>query len=311
MDCLRLSGTAGNERGACTYTRIRDSFRYDIPGGVGGAGSLGWTIALPLAMTNVQYEYVRTGTDTGRVTFTFNNNQVYPHPEATATTTPVGAGLGDMFWGGRNDAAVNLVVDILFTDQGGFIGNTTTRIRSGYTYSSTFTDGAVVNREFPFDFDTPDTTYKLISGAALPAGYNPYATMTPTTPSSAVWSTLQDRVIIFSGSDLVNRKINQQAVGGVGPPIPGVTGNPEESGTILVDEDNGVDIIQGVSGTYSYQRTGGDKAKMAIRYNRTVGGSTTTVNLVYDMDFESLDAGLYVDNKGVSGNFRENLFGPN
>lgn len=314
MDCLRLSGTAGNEQGGCNYTRIRSPFRFGISGGVGDSSNLGTDIAIPVVLTNVGYEYVRTGSDTGRVTFTFFNNQVYPYPEATEATPEVGGSLGEkgeMFWGGRSGLATKLEVDILFTEQNGFIGNTTTRIRSYYSYSSTWTaPGPAVERLRTNDFDTTRPTYRTLAGRPLPAGYNPYESITETTPASAVWSSFKERTVYFTGNDGVTRTVAHQSVGGTGPKIPGLVGSPEESGVILVDERSGGDVVTSVEGTYSYQRTGGDKAKMAIQYTRTVAGITSTVNLLYDMDFETLDSGLYLDDKGVSGEFRQELRRP-
>ena len=130
-----------------------------------------------------------------------------------------------------------------------------------------------------------------MTGGRLPTGYNPYETLTSDTPSSVVWTTIQGRTANFFGADGVTRTIAHQAVPGVGPPIPGED-TVEESGSILVDETvNGVVVLKGVGGTYSYVRTGGEIAKMAIQYQSTVGGVPQTVSLVYTMNFDALDAG--------------------
>lgn len=304
MDFSRLAGVAGQETGAASYTRQQQSFRYAV---VNGNTNLGFTIFLPAVLTNVTYSYTRTGKDTGQITMTFFNNQVYPEPEATATNTRVFNSSGDMFWGGRDRIATNLVVDVLFTDQGGFIVNTSTRIRSGYIYASDWDGTQAVNSADPFDFDTVDVSYVLVTGERLPTGYNPYRDLEPNSPSSAVWTTIQGRSIDFIGSDGLRRKIAHQSVAGTGPSIPGAS-EIEESGTILVDEIvNGTSVLKGVGGTYSYTRTGGNVAKMAIQYQSVVGSVSQTVNLIYTMNFDSLNSGTYVDSAGVSGVFDEEL----
>lgn len=307
MECFRLQGVAGQETGAAKYDRQLESFRYAL---TSGGEEVGYTIFLPGLLTNTQYSYTRTGKDTGQITFTFFNNQEYPIPQANKDNTLV-SGSGDMFWGGRNLNVTNLVVDILFTDQGGFIGNTTARIRSGYLYTSEWNGATADNSEFPFDFDTLDVKYSLLTGGPLPTGYNPYKTLNADSPSSVVWTTIQGRTIFFIGSDGITRTIAHQSVTGSGPAITGVE-KIEEGGAILVDESvNGALVVKGAGGTYSYARTGGELAKMTIQYQSTAGGNAQTVNTTYTMNFDSLDSGTYIDSTGVSGTFIEDLFVPN
>jgi hypothetical protein len=309
LELYRLSGTAGNERGAVKYTMLKNNFRYAIPADSGG--NLGITIGLPLILTQMSYEYVRTGPETGRLTFSFQNNQVYPWPKANKDNPNGPVAVGDMFWGGSGFSATQLIVDILFTDQGGFIGSTTTRLRSGYRYFSSFTDpGPAVDGFSTFDFDSTDSTFRLLTGGGVPTAYNPYTTITDKTPASAVWTTFQGKKIVFSGSDGTVRIIGHQSTGGPGPEIPGEK-TIEESGSILVDVvNNGIDGVKGVGGTYSYTRTGGERAKFAIKYQDVIGGVPQTVTLIYDMDFDGLDLGTYVDSAGISGTFTENLVKP-
>ncbi len=308
MECFRLQGVAGNETGAATYNRKLDSFRYAL---TEGTNELGYTIFLPAILTNVQYTYVRTGKDTGQVTFTFFNNEAYPIAQATEDNPEVYNSSGDMFWGGRNGLATNLVVDILFTDQGGFIGNTTARIRSGYIYQSNWNGTAAVNFADSFDFDTVDVEFSLLAGVALPTGYNPYKTLKESDPNLVVWTTIQGKTIYFRGSDGIERIVAFQSVTGSGPAIAGVD-KIEESGTILVDENVGdTSNASGAGGTYSYARTGGALAKMAIQYQSTSGGNSQAVNITYTMNFDSFDSGTFIDSRGVSGDFNWDQYAPN
>ena len=307
MECFRLQGVAGNDTGAATYNKKLDSFRYSL---TQGTNESGYTIFLPAILTNVQYTYVRTGKDTGQVTFTFFNNEVYPIPEATEANKLVQSS-GDMFWGGPDDLATKLVVDILFTDQGGFIGNTTARIRSGYLYTSKWEADQVDNDTYTFDFDTVDVEFSLLAGVALPTGYNPYKTLKESDPNLVVWTTIQGKTIYFRGSDGIERIVAFQSVTGSGPAIAGVD-KIEESGTILVDENVGdTSNASGAGGTYSYARTGGALAKMAIQYQSTSGGNSQAVNITYTMNFDSFDSGTFIDSRGVSGDFNWDQYAPN
>lgn len=310
FDLYRLSGTEGNERGAAKYTRLKDTFRYAIAADNGG--NLGVTVGLPIILTEATYEYIRTGPDTGRLTITFQNTQVYPWPSATKDSPDGPTAVADMFWGGSGFSATQLVVDILFTDQNGFIGNTTLRVRSGYRFFSSWTqpDGPAVDGFTTFDFDSTDASFNLISGGGVPTNYNPYSSITEKTPASAVWTSFQGRTVDFVGSDGITRTVAHQSSGGSGPEIPGEN-SIEETGTILVDVfNNGVDGVKGVGGTFSYKRTGGDKAKMAIEYLDIIGGVEQKVTIIYDMDFDGLDIGTYLDSNGISGTFTEDLRKP-
>ena len=307
IECYRLSGTAGNEAGAGDYDRAKKDFRYANPDGVG------YTIELPLSLQNLQYQYQRTGVDTGRVTFTFTNGIAYPHPEATSNSTTTAPGLGDMFWGGRNNLATNLIVDILFTQQGNILLNGSARIRHLYLYQSQWVDpdgggplaGAAVNREWPLEFDSTDVKFSKVDGTAVPAGYNPYSTMTDKTPSSVVMTTLDSKKFDFGG--VVDGKIAFRKGTGLGPEIPGDV-RAEESGTILVTELPGQTV--GYDGEYSYARTGGAYAKLAVEYQKTEGGITTMVRENFVLQFLSLDNGSYTNSAGGIGTFENDIYSP-
>lgn len=308
MEFARLAGSAGNENGACIYTNIKDSFQftYTAPG-----GALTSTCRLPVLLSDTAYQYVRTGVDTGRITITFFNSQAYPYPQATKDGQPV-TGL-EMFWGGRNRIATELVVDVLFTDAGGVIGGTSSRVRSAYSYLSRWVggdNGSAENSEVPFDFDSPDVIFRMNTGRGVDTGYTIYNrdgvldSSQEQIPSTVVWDTLQAKTIYLDGADDVDRMIAHQSVGGEGVPIPGVR-TAEESGTILVDCE--AEGVKGVGGRYSYNRSGGDKAKFAISYVRPGFG---TVTIIYDMAFKSFTSGDYIDSNGVSGKFAQEVFFP-
>jgi len=86
--------------------------------------------------------------------------------------------------------------------------------------------------------------------------------------------------------------------------IPGAT--VEDAGTLLVDVP--AETVIGGDGIYSYARTGGPGAKVAIRYPRVVGGITQTVNVLYTLTFDSLDGGTFVDSNGATGTFLQDTF---
>jgi hypothetical protein len=308
MEFARLGGSAGNENGAFIYTNIKRTFEF---ANSGPGGSLATTVNLPVLLERGAYQYVRTGLDTGRITLTFSNIQAYPYPEATKDTRRV---IGtEMFWGGRNRIATELVVDVLFTDAGGVLGGTSSRIRSAYSYLSEWVGGdtgSAENSEFPYDFDSPDVTFRMNTGRGVATGYTIYNrdgvldNSQEQMPSSVVWDTLRLKTLFMIGSDKAERTLAYQSVGGAGVPIPGVR-FAEESGTILVDAET--EGVIGVGGKYSYHRTGGDKAKFAISYVRPGSG---TVTIVYDLTFKSFTSGDYMDSQGMSGTFREVLYFP-
>lgn len=290
LQFFRTSGVAGNEAGGVDYDLIDKEFR--VATGDGGT-SVGRDITIPSVLTNVKYTYVRTGLDTGRITVTYFNNEVYPHPAATAGNTPIL--LGDLFWGGPARLQTELILDVLFGSNGTNIATSTTRVRSAWYYDSTFTaPGPAIIDVSPLEFDSTTAQFSL-NGAGLPAGYNPYSTFSDTTPASVVWTTIQGRTIDLNGSDFF-RKVAHQATGGSGPSLDGVT--PEETGSILVD--SAAEGVLGGSGTYSYARTGGTKAKFAISYNGQV--------VLFSLDFDALDGGSYTDNNSAIGTFLEDNF---
>jgi hypothetical protein len=303
IECYRLGGTAGNETGAGDYNKLTDQFRYDDPDG------LGWPITLPVSLQNLNYHYERTGLDTGRVTFTFTPVQSYPHPQANKDNTLV-QGLGDMFWGGRGFLATSLIVDLLFVKQGGNLINSSARIRHLYIYESRWDGTNAVNTQFPKQFDATDVTFVKKDGAPVPAGYNPYLSTQDNLISDAVAKSLHLKDYEFAGAFqglIAFRK------GGIisGPDIPGDV-RAEESGTILVTETDslGEPVSVGFTGTYSYARTSGAYAKLAIQYDKTVGGNTTTVKENFVLQTLSLDNGSYTSSTGGLGTFQNNLYSP-
>ena len=297
IECYRLSGTAGNESGAGDYDRVKEEFRYANPDGVG------YTIKLPASLDNLRYEYQRTGVDTGRVEFFFGNNIVYPFGKANKDNESV---VGqEMFWGGRERLATSLIVDILFTQQGNILLNGSARIRHFYFYQSLWTSGSESNTAVPEEFDSTDVKFSKVDGTAVPAGYNPYSTMTDKTPSSVVMTSLDLKKFDFGGA--IDGKIAFRKGAGLGPEIPGDV-RAEESGTILVTELPSQTV--GYNGTYSYARTGGAYAKLAVEYEKIEGGITTTVRENFVLKFESLDDGSYTRSSGGSGTFQNDLYSP-
>lgn len=320
MSCSRLSGAAGNETGSVKYTRNRTPFRY-------AANSIGTNIELPAGLFNVSYNYVRTGPDTGQITFRYTNGQAFPYPRATNAQTEItDGGSSEMFWGTYvRPTPVNtteITVNILFTETNGSVVSNSTRIDSAYVFNTYFIKGTAavaatatqpavpatpdrtLNVSTAFQINSPDVTYRLNTGASLPVGYTIYNNLTDSTPASAVPTTLQDRTINFTElSSRLQRKFTFQETGTLGPAIPNVP-SPEKSGTILVQDSN----VIGAGGTFSYHRTGGDKASLAIQYNTLVNGISTPVNLVYTLTFNSENDGGYVDSLGSSGLFVEDLY---
>lgn len=294
---FRLAGSIGNESGAVDYDFRQSPFRVAT---ADNNQNVGIDVAIPVLLQDVGYTYVRNSPTTGRITLTWTNIQQYPHPLATEGNPRVGP-LGDLFWGGPGFTQTSLILDVLFVDTGGFIGTTTVRVRSANRYSSTFTPpGPALVFVNPFEFDSIDAQFRIDSGR-LPAGYNP--DFTPETPSSAVWPSLTGRTIDFDGNDL-SRRIAQRTTTAPQIMIPGAT--VEDAGTLLVDVP--VEMVNGGDGIYSYARTGGSGAKVAIRYPRVVGGITQTVNVLYTLTFDSLDGGTFVDSNGATGTFLQDTF---
>ena len=285
IDCYRLSGTAGNESGAGDYDELQEKFRYQNPDG------LGYNVFVPVSVPNLRYEYQRTGADTGRITFRFDEIiEAYPI-DAPATW-------GNMFWGNPASAtgATELVVDVLFTAQGSVIVNSATRIRHHYAGDSTTAS--------PYEFDANNVKFSKLDGQPVPTAYNPYTTLTDKTPSAVVMTSLDTKDFEFFG--VVAGKIAFQKGTGLGPEIPGDV-RAEESGTILITEMP--DQTVGYNGTYSYARTGGAYAKLAVEYLKKERGIETPVRENFVLEFKSLDNGSYTTSTG-GGTFQNDLFSP-
>jgi len=290
---FRLGGSIGNESGAVDYDFLQSPFRVAV---ADNNQSVGIDYEIPAILEDITYTYVRNSPNTGRITITsWTNIQLYPHPLATEGNPIVGP-LGDLFWGGPGRTQTSLVLDVLFVDTGGFIGTTTVRVRSVNIYESTFTPpGPAQVFVDTIQFDSRDAQFRIDSGP-LPTGYSP--DITPETPSSAVWPSLTGRTIDFVGNDLT-RRIAQRTTTA---PVIMIPGAPvEDAGTILVDVVP--EAVRGGDGIYSYTRTGGPGAKVAVRYTRVVGGVPQTVNVLYTLTFTSLDGGTFVDSNGATGTF--------
>jgi hypothetical protein len=310
IECYRLSGTAGNESGAGDYDRLKEAFTYANPDGVG------YSIKLPISLENFRYQYQRTGVDTGRVTLFFENNIEYPIKKANKNETrSVGQ---EMFWGGPGLLATDLTVDILFTQQGNILSNGSARIRHFYYYESFWTGGDggfESSTTTPNEFDATDVKFSKVDGTAVPAGYNPYSTITDKSPSSVVMTSLDAKTFNLldpsiidptTGRPTIVGKIAFQKGTGLGPEIPGGV-RAEESGTILVTDTPEVTSPPIYNGTYSYARTGGAYAKLAVEYTKTGVG---LVKENYVLQFLSLDNGSYTTSTGGIGEFENDLFSP-
>lgn len=307
IECYRLSGTAGNEGGAGDYDRLKEEFRYQNPDG------LGIDVELPVTLQNLQYTYQRTGVDTGRVTFTFGNNQLNENLELASEKqlTPASKVLnvfGNMFWGSNSAPATDLIVDLLFTQQGEVIGNVSSRSR--FLYRVTWWNEGPGTESFldvrAEEFDANNVKFSKLDGQPVPTAYNPYKTLTDKTPSAVVMTSLDSKKFnIIVGATVIS-KIAFQKGTGLGPEIPGDV-RAEESGTILVTDTPEVTSPPIYNGSYSYARTGGAYAKLAVEYTKTGVG---LVKENYVLQFLSLDNGSYTTSTGGSGEFENDLFSP-
>ncbi|MFT3990972.1 MAG: hypothetical protein QM680_06130 [Luteolibacter sp.] len=312
MTCTRLNGTAGNETGAVEFSRTLSSFFLGV---ASGSSAVGRYIQLPSVLTSVKYTYERTGTNTGRITFTWTNSQESPWYDGLSSDDDQLDTVyrGYMFWNSGVSSAdeTSLVVDVLFEASGGYLINNTARIRSAYYYDYSGTSNPYTLVVTPVAFDASDvsnTSSKVLTitstttGTYLQSGYNPYKTMTDSTPSSAVWTSMDDRTVALTTGSLVltGGFVSSSATG---PSLQGGT-TVEDHGLVLIDTvgDSAGDV-EGVQGTYSYGRSGSDIAKLSIQYKN---GAGTTVTLKYTMDFESLnDGNLTESTTNSSGTFVE------
>lgn len=286
IDCYRLNGTAGNESGAGDYDRLKIAFNYQNPDGVG------YPASLPLSISNLSYQYQRTGVDTGRIEFTYKAiDERFPDlaPES-------GFPAGNMFWGDSKTKPTKLIVDVLFTAQGAVIGNTASRIQ--YIYK---TSPEIEVKQF----DASNVRFSKLDGQPVPTAYNPYTTLTDKTPSAVVMTSLGSKDFDFLGDFL--GKIAFRKTGVTGPDLPGDV-RAEESGTILITEMPAQTV--GYNGTYSYARTGGAYAKLAVEYLKKEGGIETTLRENFVLEFKSLDDGSYTTTSGGIGTFQNDLFSP-
>lgn len=295
IDCYRLSGTAGNESGAGDYDQLKEAFRYQNPDG------LGYNVFVPVSVPNLRYDYQRTGVDTGRITFRFDDiKEAYP-----SDFVP---NFGNMFWGDPSGTPpTELVVDVLFTARGSVIVNSATRIRYHY-FGDDFSALA-------YEFDANNVKFSKFDGQPVPTAYNPYATFSDKTPSAIVMTTLDAKkfnLLDFSiidpgtGKPTIISKIAFQKGTGLGPEIPGGV-RAEESGTILVTDTPEVTSPPIYNGTYSYARTGGAYAKLAVEYTKTGAG---LVRENYVLQFLSIDNCSYTTSAGGIGEFENDLFSP-
>ncbi len=302
LNCSRLSGTRGHEFGAVDYSS-RGSFQFGIRGTSGAVISS--TIVLPDILDNVRYSYLRTGTNSGRLEVTWDIVQVYPFPTASQNNTTVRG--HEMFWGGDDSPAFGsrrMVADILFGAEGGFLGDRFARIQNAVTYLSVFGGGTVTNTWTPWVFDSPQViALRMPGGRPVEINYDPYGAIDDETPASAVWTTLRQKIVVFTntGTNSLASRINFiRDFSATPPPLPG-GGAPEEYGRILVNDINAG--VQNRDGTYAYRRTGGDRALLTVQFSGPPPDNTL-ITRNYDLDFESLEAGIYVElGVGTVGEF--------
>lgn len=294
----RGSGTRGDETGAVSYEPIRTTFLY----GRAGSASTGVAtpIEIPVLLTNVSYTYTRTSATTGRIVMNYTNVQEYPHDSATASNTEI-EDLGTMFWDSPTSGTTTF--DLVFTNDGGFLGDRVARVRSlQYFYSEwNTTTNSAVDQYVSEAFDTPNVVSSRLSGGGrVPVGYDPYDEFdneNKPRPSKMVWESLNERTVLLSGTDELT----------VAFVATGSAYGIEEVGSILIDTTNGV---RGGSGTYEWNREGGTLATLKLTYQDYVNGTLQTVEREYKFTFTSLDDGTFTSNEAGSGLFSKPAYSP-
>jgi hypothetical protein len=292
----RGAGTRGNETGAVSYEPIVSQFLFGQSSTANAA--VANPVELPLIMTNCSYNYTRTSPTTGRIVFTYFNIQAFPYPNATSKD-PLVTNVGTMFW----DTTRSTTFDLVFSDDGGYLGDRVARVRSIEWFQSVWngtTNSADNSYEYE-EFNTPNVVSSTLTlGGRVPTGYDPYdqwESEQKPKPSKMVWETLNERTVyIYGQSDLLTVAFVKT----------GVDFGVEEKGSILIDTTNG---IEGGSGTYEWNREGGTIATLRLEYGDYVGGQLKTVEREYKFTFTSLDGGTFTSNAGI-GSFTQIKDGP-
>ncbi len=292
----RLAGKNGTENGAVDYDALRQTFRVGVndPGGLGG--STGRDVIIPGLLEQVTYNYERTSPTTGLITLTWVNIQLYPHSPATEDNPTVAE--ANLFWGAPDNPQTSLTLEVLFVDAGGVINDTTIRLRDVWYYTSVFGVGTSV---VPLPVDSTTIRVSLNGGRLLT---NNEPLFSPDEPSSVVFPDLRGRTIDLVGNS-VFRKIAHQTSGAQVLEIPGED-SVDDAGTLLVSING--NVLPNPSGIFSYVRTGGDQAELAIRYNQNVEGENELIRVDYVLTFTSFDGGTFVDSNGDTGTFSEDNF---
>ncbi|MFT4175418.1 MAG: hypothetical protein QM627_02070 [Luteolibacter sp.] len=325
MVCSRLSGTAGNEQGAAVYNRAAASF---FLGERIGSGTGGRNVQLAPYVRALKYTYTRTGRDSGRVVFSWNPafNGPWTSGLSNSNLRPPVIDWAYMFYSsGQSAEESQLTVDILFKASGRSLIENTARVRSAFFYNYATAPGNIFIGEsltsgvVPFDTadvqNTPNRVLTLTRGMAyLAAGYNPYTNIDDKTPASVVWTTLDARSVDLDLNSPNEKHFAFESANISTPVIPGDY-TISDRGRVMVDSLgetlNGIPIT-GQVGSYTYSRIGGAVVKLAITYQKDVGGVPTTVTLQYTWTFQSANDGIYSESvEGTSGTFLEDLYGPN
>ena len=318
----RVSGTSGNEVGAADYTSISTSF------GISSGDGVGSTVVIPSDLEDVAYTYRRTGSNSGRITITFSNEQAYPIGEtdvdSVAELSNVITDL-DMFWGGPEFDARNLILDINFPNTGDTLGVNTARVRSIYWYRGTvvtnndngtplidsddFDDRQVFTTRLEDSVGQIDRSSVILTldGSALPVGFDP--DFDTDDVSDIIYDDLNQISLIFTGAGSSGETLTvafQTSSGGINR-IDGVQGI-RDSGVFLADLTGD---FAGEGGIYGFQAVGGAETVLALEFTGS-GFSSTAISdtLTYTLTFSTFSSGTWVGSNGRSGTFSETFFDP-
>lgn len=299
LEFARLAGQNGVENGAVDYTQLNDTFRVGVvdPTNPNNTSSLGRDVIIPFLLEQVTYQYVRTSANTGLITLGWVNNQLYPHSPATMSNPQVAE--ANLFWGGFFGDQTSLTMEVLFVDAGGVINDTTVRLSNITYYTSILGVGTTIE-----SLDLDSTTVDIsLNGGRLLTGYDPQ--FNPDEPSSVVWPNLQQRSIVFEDAFMNETRVAYQSSGA---PVLEIAGEDfvDDAGILLVNVPS--QTLQSPAGDFSYVRTGGNEAKLSIRYNQLVGGVVTPTRVDYTLTFTNFEGGTYTTPGGGSGTFIEDLF---
>jgi hypothetical protein len=290
----RGAGTRGNESGAVSYQPRVSEYLYGQSSSA--EAGIAFTVHVPLVLTNMTYNYTRTSATTGRIVITYNNWQLLPITKATAgAPTPLQE--GSIFW----DDAETTTYDLVFANDGGFLGDRVARVRFMEIHRSRWSAGSETTTVIASDFDTPNVvSSSLTTAGRVPAGYDPYDIWDKENkprPAESVWKSLNRRTVDIEGADDLRVAFVKS----------GSTSQIEETGSILIDTSNGV---TGGAGTYEWNREGGTLATLRLKYQDYVNGLLQNVEREYKFTFTSLDGGTFISNEAGSGTFEQNTRSP-